>query len=293
MKINRNKPDVFPKVNALLMILICFITLYPIWYTIVLSFNDANDAQMGGIYWWPRVFSLKSYSAVFANASIVNAFTISVLRTVIGTLTHVFFTAMTAYAFSKKRLIGRNIFLAIGTFTMFFNGGLIPFFLLLKNLGMLNNFIVYIVPTMFNFFHLIIFTSFFRGIPGSLEESAMIDGANEFRTFVQIILPLSMPVLATIALFHGVWNWNDFFWGVIFVNDEALQPIGTYLYRIIAETASSNMKINMPGAISLKAVNSQSIKLATMVVATTPIVLTYPFLQKYFVKGVMIGSVKE
>ncbi len=292
MKIKSKRPDTFTLFNYLIMAIICFVTIYPIWYTFVLSFNDANDTMLGGIYWWPRELSFKSYTTVLTDDSILSSFIMSILRTVIGTVTHVFFTAMTAYAFSKKKLIGRNFFLAMGTFTMFFNGGLIPFYLLLKNINLLNNFLVFIIPTMFNFFHLIIFTSFFKGIPDSLEESAMIDGAHELRIFVQIILPLSMPVIATIALFQGVWHWNDFFWGIIFINDEILQPIATFLYRMIAESSSSQMKMNMPGGFTATAVNSQSIKLATMVIATAPIVFVYPFLQKYFVKGIMIGSVK-
>jgi len=292
MKLQSKKIDAFTIIITIIMVLICFATIYPIWYTIVLSFNDAADAQLGGIYWWPREFSLESYSTVLTDDSILSSFIMSLIRTVVGTVTHVFFTAMTAYAFSKKKLIGRNFFLAIGTFTMFFNGGLIPFYLLLKNINLLNTFLVFIIPTMFNFFHLIIFTSFFKGVPESLEESAMIDGAHELRTFVQIILPLSMPVIATIALFQGVWHWNDFFWGIIFVNDEVLQPIATFLYRMIAESSSSQMKMNMPGGFTATAVNSQSIKLATMVIATAPIVFVYPFMQKYFVKGIMIGSVK-
>lgn len=296
MAINRQNKlkniDLFPYFNAALMIFICAITIYPIWYTIVLSFNDGNDAQLGGIYWWPRVFSLQSYAAVFQNAEILLAFLISVLRTIIGTATHIFFTAMTAYAFSKKTLPYRKFFLAVGTFTMFFNGGLIPTFLLFKNLFLLDNFLVYILPTMFNFFHLIIFMSFFRELPASIEESALIDGANEFIIFTRIIFPLSAAVIATISLFHGVWHWNDYFFGVVFINSEELQPISTFLYRIIAETSSNQLLANMPAGLRTQAVTSQSIKLATMIVATFPIVITYPFLQKYFVKGLLIGSVK-
>ena len=288
----KHKRDPFTIFNTALMLFICAITLYPIWYTIVLSLNDGNDAMLGGIYWWPRVFSLQSYSAVFQSAEIVGSFLVSVLRTVIGTVTHIFFTAMTAYAFSKRTLPYRKFFLAVGTFTMFFNGGLIPTFLLFKSLQLLDNFLVYIIPTMFNFFHLIIFMSFFRELPDSIEESALIDGANEFKIFMKIIFPLSAAVIATIALFHGVWHWNDYFFGVIFINSEDLQPISTYLYRVIAETSSNQMLANMPAGMRTQSVTSQSIKLATMIVATFPIVITYPFLQKYFVKGLLIGSVK-
>jgi putative aldouronate transport system permease protein len=288
----RRKGDPFPSVNGFVMILICFLTLYPVWYSVVLSFNDGQDALQGGIYWWPRLFSLESYRAMFSNASIINAFGISLFRTVLGTLTHILFTSMVAYAFLQKTLAFRKFYVTAGVVTMFFNGGLIPTFLLVKNLHLIDNLLVYIFPSMFNFFHLIIFQAFFREIPKSLEESAMIDGMNDFQIFKSIILPLSMPVLATIALFQGVWHWNDFFVGVIYINDMDLQPVSTFLYRVIAQNTSNQMMVNMPDGISRSAVTSQSIKMATMVAATFPIVLVYPFLQKYFVKGLMVGSVK-
>jgi putative aldouronate transport system permease protein len=275
-----------------LMLLICFITLYPVWYTVVLSFNESSDTMLGGIYWWPRKFSLESYKAVFMDHSILQAFNVTIWKTLIGTLTNVLFTAMVAYAFSKKFLMGRKVYLMLGTITMFFGGGLIPYFILIKNIGLYDKFLVYIIPAMFNFYNLLIFMSFFRELPAALEESARIDGANDFRIFVQIIIPLSMPVLATIALFTGVGQWNDYFTGVMFINNPDLQPIQTFLYRIIASASASKSVVSMPVGISGGQVNSQSVKLATMVVTTAPIICVYPFLQKYFVKGVMVGSVK-
>lgn len=286
------KPETFTIVNTILMVVLAFVTLYPIWYTVVLAFNDASDAALGGIYWWPRKFSLESFQKVFEEDTIIQAFVVSVLRTVVGTITHLFFTAMTAYAWSKKHLIGRNVFLALGTFTMFFNGGLIPGFINLKNLELINTFWVYIIPTMFNFFNLIIFTSFFRTIPNSLEESAFIDGAHEGTIFTRIIIPLSGPVIATIALFQGVWHWNDFFFGVVYINDRSLEPIQTYLYRVITSGQINSQMSSIPASVRTNAVSSTSLRLATMVVVTFPIMCVYPFLQKYFVQGMTVGSVK-
>lgn len=274
------------------MLFICAITLYPIWYVLVNSLNDGVDAMRGGIYWWPRDFSLENYKAVFSTPGIVTSFGVTIAKTVIGTITHVFFTAMVAYALSRRDLYGRNIYMLIGVITMFFSGGLIPYFLLIRDLGLFDNFLVYIIPTLFNFFHLIIFMSFFRELPTSLEEAAKIDGANDFMIFIKVIIPLSMPVIATIALFQGVYQWNDYFAGVIFVNNPDLQPIQTYLYKVVAESSSNQMMTNASGTIATKTVTSQSIKLATMVVTTLPIMFVYPFLQKYFVKGMLIGSVK-
>lgn len=283
---------IFDNVNILIMLFICAITVYPIWYVLVNSLNDGIDAMKGGIYWWPREFTLANYKAVFETPGIVTSFGVTIAKTVIGTITHVFFTAMVAYAISRRDLYGRNFYMLVGVITMFFSGGLIPYFLLIRDLGLFDNFLVYIIPTMFNFFHLIIFVSFFRELPTSLEEAAKIDGANDFMIFIKVIIPLSMPVIATIALFQGVYQWNDYFAGVIFVNNPDLQPIQTYLYKVVAESSSNQMMTNAAGTVATKTVTSQSIKLATMVVTTLPIMLVYPFLQKYFVKGMLIGSVK-
>lgn len=285
--------NIFDVLNISVMVLLCAIIIYPLWYCIVISFNDGADALFGGIYWWPRKFSVDSYVAVFKNPGIVTAFGISLARTVIGTFTHILFVAMAAYALTKKRLIGRNFYLTMGLITMFFNGGLIPLFLVIRRLYLLDNFLVYIIPTLFNFFHAIIFMAFFRELPASIEESAMMDGANDMTIFFRIILPLSKPIIATIALFQGVWHWNDFFFGVIYItNNQFLQPIATYLFRVIAEAGSSSMLANMPGGLLTTTVTTSTIKLATMVVATFPIMCVYPFLQKYFMKGFLIGSVK-
>lgn len=277
---------------TILMVLICFLALYPIWYTVVLSFNSSEDTLRGGIYWFPRVFSLESYKTVFNDKSIINAFGVTILRTVIGTVTSVFFTAMVGYAFSKTHIMGNKAYRIIGTITMFFGGGLIPTFILYKSLGLYNNFFVYIIPCMFNFYNAIIFMTTFKELPAGLEESAKLDGANDFVIFVRIIIPVSMPVIATIALFNGVWQWNDYFSGVMYINDAGLQPIQTFLYRIVASASASKAVVAMPAGVTAQQVSSQSVRLATMVVTTLPIVCVYPFLQKYFVKGVLIGSIK-
>lgn len=279
---------IFDGVNIIIMAIICFLTLYPIWYTIVNSFNEGSDAMRGGIYWWPRVFSVDNYKAVISNNGIITAMLVTISKTAIGTVVHVFFTAMVAYALSKTELVGRKIYITMGIITLLFSGGLIPLFLLIKQLGFLDRFIVYIVPYMFSFFDELIFISFFKAIPKELEEAAKIDGANDFKIFTKIILKVSLPVVATIALFHGVFQWNDYFTGIIYINNTDLQPIQTYLYRIVAQSAA----IGPPGGIIARTTTSQSIKLATMVVTTFPIVCVYPFLQKYFVKGMLIGSVK-
>lgn len=178
----------------------------------------------------------------------------------------------------------------MGILTMFVSGGMIPTFLLFKELGLLNNFWVYIIPVLFSFYDMVILMNFFRSIPFSLEESAMMDGANPFIIFVKIILPLSLPVLATIALFHGVFQWNDYMTANIYVDDRSLYPLQMLLFRIVSENLSPAVA---SGTNVVRNTTSQSLQLATMVVTTVPVVVIYPFLQKYFIQGMTLGSVKE
>lgn len=294
-KIKRSRgTKIFDACNVIFMLLICFVCLYPIWYVVVNSLNDATDALRGGIYWWPRKFSLENYKSVFSNGSVLQSFKVTIAKTLIGTTLNVLFTAMVAYPLSKARLIGRKYYMAIGTVTMFFSGGLIPTFILFKQLNLLNNFLVYIIPAAFNFFNLLIFINFFKEIPSALEESAKIDGANDLTIFRRIIIPLSKPVFATIALFAGVGQWNDYFGGLMYMTNRTdLEPIQTFLYRLIAQAQSSQMANGISVQIQTSDTTSTSIKLAAMVITTLPICCVYPFLQKYFVKGMMVGAVKE
>lgn len=282
----------FDLFNVLLMFVICFITLYPIWYVLVQSLNEGYDAAQGGIYWLPRKFTLDNYKEVFRNNDIIKAFVVSLFRTLIATVFHVFFTAMVAYAFLKRELMGRKLYMSMGIVTMFFSGGLIPTFIVIKTLGLFDHFLVYVFPVMFSFFDLLIFQAFFRTIPEALEESAKMDGANYFIIFSKIILPVSKAVVATIILFNGVFNWNDYFMGIIYINNDDLHPIQTYLYKMIVTSESSKTSL-LAGGYSQSKFTSTSLQMATMIVTTVPIICVYPFLQKHFVKGMLLGSVKE
>ncbi|MCR1944725.1 carbohydrate ABC transporter permease [Enterococcus gallinarum] len=281
---------IFNVANVVFMLFFLAIIALPLWNIIALSFNDATDAARGGIYFWPRKFSLESYYTVFEDPAIYKAFLISVAKTVIGVLLHTAFTAMVAYGMSRRQLIGRKLYMNMGIMTMFVSGGMIPTFLLFKQLGLLNNFWVYIIPVLFSFYDMVILMNFFRSIPFSLEESAMMDGANPFLIFTKIILPLSLPVLATIALFHGVFQWNDYMTANIYVDDRSLYPLQMLLFRIVSENLSPAVAT---GTNVVRNTTSQSLQLATMVVTTVPVVVIYPFLQKYFIQGMTLGSVKE
>lgn len=281
---------IFNLVNIIFMVFFVAIIALPLWNIVALSFNDATDSTRGGIYFWPRIFSLESYFTVFEDDAIYRAFIISVAKTFIGVILHTIFTSIVAYGMSRRDLVGRKIYMNMGILTMFVSGGMIPTFLLFKQLGLLNNFWVYILPVLFSFYDMVILMNFFRSIPYSLEESAEIDGANPFTIFTRIILPLSLPVLATIALFHGVYQWNDYMTANIYVDNRDLYPLQMLLYRIVSQNLSPAVAT---GANVVRNTTSQSLQLATMVVTTVPVVIIYPFLQKYFIQGMTLGSVKE
>lgn len=280
----------FDTMNVLLLVLVTAIIVLPLWNVVVNSFSSASAVASGEGVFWPKEFSVDNYRAVFQDSSLWSAFLISVLKTVIGVVCHVFVCAMVAYGMSKSYLRGRKLYTVMGVITMFFSGGMIPTYLLIKSLGLLDNFMVYIIPALFSYYDMVILMNFFRQVPSSLEESAMIDGAGTWRIFLTIILPLSKPSLATIALFHGVSQWNDFMTAKLYVTNQALYPLQMKLYEIIVQQQLSSMR-NPTGVVVES--TARGVQLATIVVTTVPILIIYPLLQKHFVSGMMLGAVKE
>ncbi|GMK40505.1 sugar ABC transporter permease [Paenibacillus sp. CCS19] len=279
----------FDWVNVLLLLGLALVTLYPFYNIVITSFNDPTDAARGGINFWPREFSIENYKMVFRDDNIIHAFGVTVARTLIGTATAVLFTGAFAYGVSKPELLGRRFFLMLAIVTMYFSGGIIPYYLVVaKYLHMKGHFLVYIIPNLFSVFNAILMLTFFRGLPKEMEESAKIDGANDLRIFFQLVLPVSKPVLATIALYNAVAHWNAWYDAMLFGNED-LQTLQQILMQIIS--SNSNVSI-IASSLGFGSVTAQSLKLATMVITTLPIVFVYPFVQKYFVQGVMIGSVK-
>ncbi|MFC4598400.1 carbohydrate ABC transporter permease [Cohnella hongkongensis] len=273
------------------------VMLYPFWNSLVISFNLGSDTSLGGVTLWPRAFTLENYAIVFGDQRLLNSFWISVIRTGSGTVLSLLLTALLAYGMSKKTLLFRKPYMVFFIVTMFFSGGLIPTFMLIRSLGMLNTLWVYIIPGLISVYHMIVIRTFFSALPEGLEESAKIDGCSNYGIFFRIVVPVSGPVLATIALFTAVGHWNDWFTGAIYVSKDELLPIQTLLRQIM----NSNIMTEMSSANAIaqehmnrnRTVTTKSLTMATMMVATIPIILTYPFLQKYFVKGVLIGSMKE
>jgi len=276
------------------------ITLYPFWNTIVVSFNAAGDTIKGGVTVWPREWTITNYKAVWVSANIPQAFLVSVSRTVITTVLNLVVTSMLAYALSRKEFKYRRPLTLIVVLSMYVNAGLFPNYFLIRSLGLMNTFWVYIVPTMFAAFNFIIIRTFIRTIPESVIESARIDGAGEFFIYRTIILPLCKPVLATVALFVAVGAWNSWFDTVLYASRS--QDLFTLQYQLMSMLQSSMNQSKsaadigangMAANINASMVTPMSIRAATTVIAAVPILLVYPFLQKYFVVGMNVGSIKE
>ncbi|MBN2736140.1 MAG: carbohydrate ABC transporter permease [Spirochaetales bacterium] len=285
--------------NAVFMILLMVVTLYPFINTLAVSFNESQDTLRGGIYLLPRAFTLKNYVAIFSGGTLVNAFFISVARTVLSTILNIFLTAMLAYALSRTEYVFRKFITTVFVLTMYFHAGLIPVFFLMKGLGLINNFMVYIIPTLISAFNLIVIRTYIRTIPESMIESAKMDGAGEFRIFIQIIFPLCRPVLATIALFVAVGAWNT--WFDTFLYCSSKQELSTLQYELMrilytAYAQGGSAALGSGGLAADQAarmVSPMSIQAAITIIASVPILFVYPFLQKHFVVGLNVGSVKE
>ena len=298
IKERRIKQDwLFPLVNTIFLILLMFITLYPVINTVAYSFNDGIDALRGNIGLWPRKFSLESYKSILSDKSVFMAAWISASKTVLITLLNLFWTSMLAYALSRKEFVFRKLFTVIMVLTMYVNAGLIPNYLLIsKTLNLRNTYLVYIIPSMFSCFNMIVIRTYISNLPDALIESARIDGAGDFRIFWQIIFPLCKPVLATVALFVAVGSWNSWFDTYLYNGQKKdLYSLQYILKMKLATTQqSANAAKTTAEAISTLGLTTPiTIRCAITVIAAVPIIIVYPFLQKYFVTGIAIGSVKE
>jgi len=280
---------IFDGINLVLLLGFTALIVIPIWNVLVSSVTEGQTLTSGSFIFWPEGITFINYRIVFQDHLIWNAFFISIMRTLIGSATSVFFTSVVAYGLSKRKLRGRKIYTVIFVITMFFGGGMIPTFMLIRSLGLIDSFWVYIIPALFSYWNAIILMNFFRGIPDALEESAEIDGAGYWRIFFTIILPLSKPALATIALFNGVGHWNDFMTTNLYIRNPRLFTLQFRVFQIIVRADLAQME-HLPIAIQT---TTRGIQLATIIVTTVPIVLVYPFLQKYFVSGMTLGAVKE
>jgi len=292
---------IFHTINSTFLLILAFITLYPFWNTIMISFNDAMDTMRGGVNFWPRQFTLFNYQIIFQTGAIPRAFFVSVARTLINMGTSIFFTAMLAYVLSRQEFVMRKPYTFIIVLSMYVNAGLIPTYFLIRSLGMVNSFYVYIVPGIINAFNFVVMRTYMKSIPESIIESARIDGYGDFYIFARIVLPLCLPVLATVALFVAVGSWNAWFDTMIYNSGNVnLHTLQYKLMEYLQSSQSQSRNAGDAGAMALAAagggsqmVTPMSIRAAITVVAALPILLVYPFMQRYFVVGLNVGGVKE
>lgn len=288
--------------NFLILGFVVLVTVYPFLNTIAVSFNDGFDALKGGIKIWPRIWSLQNYKSLFTNDRIFNAFKISVSRTVLQTILNVFCTSMLAYALSRKEFVLRRGLTTVLVISMYVNAGIIPGYMLMKNLGLLNSYAVYIVPCLIDTFNFILVRTYISGLSDSFIESARIDGANEFRIFLQIIFPLIIPSIAMTCLFVAVGAWNSWFDTYLFASGKPkLHSLQYVLMSFLQQSQNQSRSAADANALALSAASGSSaaqatpvtIRAAITMIATVPILIVYPFVQKYFVTGMTIGGVKE
>lgn len=279
--------------NTILLTLFCVVTIYPILNTLAVSFNEAVDTLTGGVHLLPRKFTLENYRTVFRTRTLMRGAYISVLRTLIATLVHMLLTSLLAYVLTRKEFLFNKQVSLLYVLTMYVSGGMIPGLLLLKSLGLTNTFWVYIVPGAVSAFNMIVIRTYMNGLPDSLVESAQVDGAGHFRIFLKIILPLCKPVLATVALFIAVGQWNSWFDVMIYNSGrDDLTTLQYELMKLLSSVANQSADPNaMKNASNM--VTPESIRAAATIVTAFPIVCLYPFLQRYFVTGLTIGGVKE
>lgn len=297
----KKKPSerIFTFLNYFILILICIIIVYPFWLMLVLSFNEGTDALKGGLYFFPREFTTFNYQMVLANPAVGNAYIITIARTIIGTLLGLIVTAMAAYALACETLPGKSLLMYFVLIPFVFSGGLIPYYLTLVDLKLVDNFWVYVIPSLLNIWNMFVMKQSFSEIPSGLREAALVDGAGDLKIFVKIVIPISLPMFAAIGLFTAVAHWNAWFEGAYYVRSEKLIPLQTYLRRLLdsmqVSRQGNDVGANMSASIlaeQMAATTTNSVRMASILVATVPIMCVYPFLQKYFVKGVRVGAVK-
>jgi putative aldouronate transport system permease protein len=284
----------FDALNVLLLLTLTLVTLYPMYYVLMASISRPADfVTYRGLIWRPIGLSLESYKVVLANPNIRIGYQNTILVVLVTTMLSLLLTSMGAYFLSRKNAPFKKAIMMIIVFTMFFSGGIIPFYLTVTGMRLDRSLLALILPVAINTFNMIIMRTAFQSIPPSLEESAKIDGAGHFTILFRIVLPLSMSTVAVIILFYAVQNWNAWFNAMIFLRDRSLYPLQLVLREILVVNDTNSMTAQVGNDMGDQRMVAETIKYAVIMVATIPILVLYPFLQRYFVKGVMVGAVKE
>ncbi|KOP64618.1 sugar ABC transporter permease [Bacillus sp. FJAT-18019] len=282
--------------GVFIYIILSFITLlvlYPLYFVLIASISAPETVMRGDVWIWPRELSFVGYERLFANSELMRGFLNTLLYTTTGTALNVMMTIAAAYPLSRADFNGRGIFTAIIVFTMFFSGGMIPNYLLVKELGMLDTIWAMIIPSAVSVWNIIIMRTFFQNsIPKEMQEAAFIDGASNMRVLWRIVLPLSGPILAVMVLFYAVGHWNSYFSALIYLSDRSNYPLQLFLREILVQGQMQEMVDISDDSLARSLMDAEAIKYAAVIVTNLPMLLLYPFLQKYFVKGVMIGAIK-
>jgi len=278
--------------NYVFLTIVALLVIYPLVFVVSASLSNPQYVISGEMWLWPKEFTLEAYEKVFKNQAIINGFVNTLKYTVFGTILNVIMTILAAYPLSRRDLKGRGVIMAFIIFTIFFSGGLIPTYLLIRDLGMLDTFWVMIIPNAVAVWNIIIMRTFFQAIPQELEESAKMDGSGNFRILWSIVLPLSFPVIAVMVLFYSVGHWNSYFQALIYLQDENKFPLQLILRQILIQGQTDDMIQATSESFLAQQLSVEGLKYAVLIVANLPMLMLYPFLQRYFVKGVMIGSLK-
>jgi len=279
------------RIICFILFLLSLIMIYPFWHVLMYSVSDAEKALGGGLFFYPRGISFFSYKLVLKNSQIWIAYKNTILKTAVGTSISVVLSAMTAYPLSVKRLKGRNFFSMMIFFTMLFGGGTIPTYLLVKNLGLIDTFFALVLPGAVSAYNMFILRNYMQSLPSELEESARIDGARAFTILFRIIIPLSTPSLAAIAMFYGVSNWNSYMDCLLYTNTLSLQTLQLYLRQVLLQTSSSNAAMTVAGNTG-EYVSDTQVQMVIVAVSVIPILIVYPWLQRFYTKGITVGAVK-
>lgn len=286
----------FDRINILFVFLITLVIVYPLIFVVSASISNPAAVTTGKMWLWPVDITLKGYNLIFKNPDIWIGYKNTIIYTTVGTLIHLFILLPCAYALSRKEIMAKKLFLFFILFTMLFNGGLIPTYLVVKSLGMLNTIWAIVIPNVVGAWSILVARAFFQqSIPDQLVEASKIDGASDFDIFRKIVLPLSMPIIAVMALFHAVSLWNQYFSALIYLSDESKYPLQLILRQILIfnELGTDITSAGDAGSYAEKVATAAIVKYAVIIVSSLPLLIAYPFLQRYFVKGVLIGSVKE
>ena len=294
--ISRSYSDkIFDIVNLLVMLVLLVIFVWPLWFVVIASFSNPNEVWMGNVVLWPKGFTLVSYETLLEYKRIWVGYGNTLFYTVVGTLVNLVMTVCGAYPLSRKDFIPRHFFMFLFMLTMYFGGGLIPTYLVVNGLGLVDTRWAMIIPGAVSIYNIIITRTYFmNSIPPSLQEAATLDGANSFQYLMRVVLPLSKPIMAVIGLYYAVGHWNDFYTALIYLYKEELMPLQSFLRDMLMSTklTLNNLSGMDTATVELKTHLAQTLKYSVIIVSTVPVLCIYPFIQKYFVKGVMVGSVK-